>query len=156
MKFTQARVMGPVGNFDNSSFDLPSPLQMDSFEDYMFLREGFSDWAVNVKACADDGENMSKCSVTCLSQKFSRPLVIGPKEKIKLSVRSGEVILKPGVEGTEYKQVEIIYKLVKTVSNDTRVYCISLMVRLTQMFTNVRGRRAKVSNDTSEVLRFLH
>lgn len=77
---------------------------MNAFMDHMLWREEVSDWTVNFNACAHGGENKAEGTMECLELIPHRSIIIVQKEHIKLSACSGEVILKPGEEGTEQKK----------------------------------------------------
>lgn len=73
--------MGPVGNVESPSSHMLSPPQMDSFEEQTLWREAVSDWAANVKVCADGGDRKAKGIVACLALTVYRSLEIGRRNK---------------------------------------------------------------------------
>lgn len=85
--------MGPGGTEGAASTH--SPPKFDDDSDRVEWKESVHDWSENRLACAEGGDKKSKGNETRMGLKLYLSIYIATKEKVKKSIRSSEIILKP-------------------------------------------------------------
>lgn len=122
-----ATVMVPEsGSIPHKSLLTPASLKPKA--DRLQWSEEVRNWAENIVARTEGGQNRAKGMATCLGLTVYRSLDLSLKEHVKEETLWGEIVLKTTAKSNKDSQLKILERIIAMVSKDTPPERVKRMV----------------------------